>query len=52
MTINRAQKQTPKRPEIYPLSTVFPMASSMWHFLDPLHLKESLLQALRGVNNV
>jgi len=52
ITINRAQMPKPKRAEIYPPSPVFPMASSTWNFLDPLHLKASLLQVFKGVENV
>ena len=30
----------------------FPMASSMWHFPEPLHLTTSLLQLMKGTDNL
>jgi hypothetical protein len=43
MTISKAQGQTLKPVAIYLPSSVFPMASSMWNFPDPLHLPTSLV---------
>jgi hypothetical protein len=48
MTINQFQGQTLNMSNI----AVFLMASSMWHFSDPLHLREALLQVLSGIENV
>jgi hypothetical protein len=52
MTVSKAQGQTLKRVAIYPPSPVFPMASCLWHFPDPLHLTKSLLQLLKGIDSV
>jgi hypothetical protein len=54
VTSSKAQRQTLKRVAIYPPSPVFfpPMASSMWHFPNPLHLTTSLLQLLECVDSL
>jgi hypothetical protein len=50
MTFNKAQRQTLKRVAVYPLAPVFPMASSVWHFPNPLHLTTLLLQLLKAID--
>jgi hypothetical protein len=52
LTINKFQDYMLERVAIYLPSPVFPMARSIRHFPDPLHLTTSLLQLLRDIDNV
>jgi ATP-dependent exoDNAse (exonuclease V), alpha subunit - helicase superfamily I member len=42
MTISKAQGQTLKRATIYPTSSLFPMASSVWNFPEPFYFTRVL----------
>ena len=52
MTINKVQGQTFNRVAIYLPSTVFPMASCMWRFPDPVRFTPLLLQLLNGMDSL
>jgi hypothetical protein len=52
MTISNAQAQPFNQFAIYLPSPVFPMASSMWHFPDPVRLTALLLQLVKGTDSL
>ena len=52
MTISKVQVQTFNQDAIYLPSPVFPMASCMWHFPDPVRLTAPLLQLLNGIDSI
>jgi hypothetical protein len=49
---NMGYGKTLKRVGMCPPSIVFPTASSLWDFPEPLHLSTSLLQLLKGIDIV
>ena len=52
MTISKAQVQNFNPVAIYLPSPVFPMASCIWHFADPVRLTALLLQLLKGMDSL
>jgi hypothetical protein len=51
VTVNKAQGQKLKRAGIYLPLPVFPLASSIWHFPDPLNFAASRVQFLKAIDN-
>ena len=55
LTVNKAQQQTLKCVGVYPPSPIFPpMASSMWHFPEPLHWTSNIVyrEVLWSLKNI
>ena len=52
MTVNMADGHTLTCVGIYLPSCFVPMDSSVWNFPQPLHLTMSLLQLLKGTDNL
>jgi hypothetical protein len=52
MVISEAQEQKLQRVGIYPTLPGFPMASTMWHSRDALHLTTSLVELLKRITTM